>query len=485
MRSILVGGFCLSVSLYAQSNSAPSTCISRDAIYHPDAETRELFSKVRRLTRKGESAEAFSLVTEALSVQPENPRLQVALSEVLYRQGKLREAIDALNHANELDPCDPEAHYFAWRVNATAGQYLAAQKQLEIAHELSPNNALIQRMWSNMQEVLPPGVIADTPPHFDFYAKHIDCEGIPIRAGSVVSAATLVEVCGYVHRMLANLPNVRENLIARGGEIHITGEDQRLSDLPEFRDMRGEPDFTHPGETADASEKIDIDSVAIGLAGVYSACPEDRMTRTDHPRGTVCIHEFAHEIMNYGFDDKMRDEIREQYKSSTKKGLWKGAYAAINADEFWADVSRWYFGSSGGTSKMIGAIPQPGPEGLKNYDPRAYALAERLYSGRKQPRVIHMHEAKVVSRAAAFEKSTRDDAEILFVNNTGKRCRIYSIEQDGHLEDHNWLEPYSRKTMPSFIEAQWIIEDPVIRTQTIYRVDYSESEAVINAAPQT
>jgi len=222
LTSIVLWGICLTIHLHAQEGPISSLCSRRVNADIPDADTRELLSTVHRLTRQGKTEPALDLITPAIQEHPENSRLEIALSELLYRKGKLREAVDALNRANQLDPCDAEAHYFAWRVNATAGLYGAAQKQLDIAHALAPNSALIQRMWSNTQEALPPEVIADIPPHFDFYAKHIDCEGIPVRAASVVSATTLVQVCGYVRQMLANLPNVRENLIARGGELQQT-----------------------------------------------------------------------------------------------------------------------------------------------------------------------------------------------------------------------------------------------------------------------
>lgn len=44
----------------------------------------------------------------------------------------------------------------------------------------------------------------------------------------------------------------------------------------------------------------------------------------------------------------------------------------------------WYFGAHGDLN-MKGAKPANGREGLKAYDPAAYALLDKFYSGRMEP----------------------------------------------------------------------------------------------------
>ena len=61
--------------------------------------------------------------------------------------------------------------------------------------------------------------------------------------------------------------------------------------------------------------------------------------------------------------------------------MWKGAYAATNVSEYFAELTMWYFGTHGDLH-MTGQKPANGPQGLKAYDPEAYALLEDLYSGR-------------------------------------------------------------------------------------------------------
>ena len=76
----------------------------------------------------------------------------------------------------------------------------------------------------------------------------------------------------------------------------------------------------------------------------------------------------------------LRSRFDAQYRRSTGQGLWKGAYAGSNPDEFFAELTMWYFGTHG-DMHMEGPKPVNGPEGLKAYDPEAYALIEAFFKG--------------------------------------------------------------------------------------------------------
>ena len=107
----------------------------------------------------------------------------------------------------------------------------------------------------------------------------------------------------------------------------------------------------------------------------------------------------------------MRD-IRDTYERSvgTHKRWTRPdgtrAYAATNADEYFAELTMWYFGSHGeyvrrsadasgaAKSAAVGAaadprdgtdarapVPPPGPGGLASYDPDGFALLSAIYAG--------------------------------------------------------------------------------------------------------
>ena len=211
-----------------------------------------------------------------------------------------------------------------------------------------------------------------------FYSKYVDCEGIPIRSSDVVDDTALRQACGKVAMMLKGIPAAKERLIQRGAELHVIGRDQQTSDLPEFRDQRGKTYVDNTGRSTT------IDERTRGKGGLKASCGEENILHLSSDRyrdgSDICIHEFAHTIMTFGFTQEQRARIIDQYRRSLAKGLWQNAYGAVDPREFWAELSMWYFGSHGAHRKD-GPQLADGPQGLKAYDPDAYDLLNRLYHG--------------------------------------------------------------------------------------------------------
>ena len=129
---------------------------------------------------------------------------------------------------------------------------------------------------------------------------------------------------------------------------------------------------------------LTIDQRTRGMGGRISSCGEENLLKLpgDRYRGRdICIHEFAHCIYHYGMTREQRRLVKNQYRASLAKGLWDKAYAGSNDDEFFAEMSMWYFGTHG-DMHMTGPKPDIGPAGLKAYDPDAFALLDNFYSGR-------------------------------------------------------------------------------------------------------
>lgn len=224
-----------------------------------------------------------------------------------------------------------------------------------------------------------PVIITLRPPAQDFFSKELVYDGIPIKANEVVSDAAMYEAYRRMNMLLRNLlvkqPTLISNLLESHVELHIIGVHQVTSDLPEFRDLKGKPLPEYNGLT--------IDQRTRGMGGQLSSCGEENLLKLkrDHYYGRdICAHEFAHAIRNYGMPLEVVAQFNQQYQRSLAKGLWKGAYAASNADEFFAELTMWYFGTHGDLN-MTGPKPENGPEGLKKYDPEAYALFNNFYTG--------------------------------------------------------------------------------------------------------
>ena len=218
------------------------------------------------------------------------------------------------------------------------------------------------------------------PPEKDFFSKVLDFHGIPIKAHEVVSDEALYAAYGRLSLLFSNLlekqPMVISNLVAAGAELHIIGRDQVTTDLPEWRHDKGKPLVEYHGLTRDERTR--------GMGGLLTSCGEENLLHLpkDRYRGRdICLHEFSHNIRNHGIQREVRQRFDEQYRRSLDKGLWQRSYAGSNPDEFFAELTMWYFGTHGDL-RMTGTKPADGPDGLKQYDPDAYSLLDDFYSGR-------------------------------------------------------------------------------------------------------
>jgi alpha-glucosidase len=221
-----------------------------------------------------------------------------------------------------------------------------------------------------------PAIVLLNPPEREFFSKQLDFHGIPIKAHEVVADEALFAAYDRLSRLLAHLPMAVSNLAAAGAELHIIGRDQVTTDLPEWRHDKGKRLDEYHGLTRDERTR--------GMGGLLTSCGEENLLQLekDRYRGRdICLHEFSHNIRNHGIPAAVRARFNEQFKRSLAAGRWKGSYAGSNADEFFAELTMWYFGTHGDLN-MTGPKPDSGSDGLKKYDPEAYALFDDFYSGR-------------------------------------------------------------------------------------------------------
>lgn len=218
------------------------------------------------------------------------------------------------------------------------------------------------------------------PPEKDFFSKRLDFHGIPIKAHQIVADEALYAAHGRLSLLFSNLlirqPMVLSNLVASDAELHIIARDQVTTDLPEWRHDKGKPIAEYNGLTRDERTR--------GMGGRLTSCGEENLLKLPRDRyhgRDICLHEFSHNIRNHGIQQAVRLRFDEQYRRSLRNQLWVKSYAGSNPDEFFAELTMWYFGTHGDLG-MTGPKPANGPVGLKEYDSEAYALLDDFYSGR-------------------------------------------------------------------------------------------------------
>lgn len=127
------------------------------------------------------------------------------------------------------------------------------------------------------------------------------------------------------------------------------------------------------------------------MGGLQSSCGEENLLSLEHdqryPNREIVVHEFAHTLMDHGLPASAREDIERVFELAVvERGLWRRpdgskAYAATNAQEYWAELSMWYWGSHGEFCDGKRRLPVPGPAGLARYDALGFALVGAIYDG--------------------------------------------------------------------------------------------------------
>lgn len=110
---------------------------------HPDS-TAAKVGLVRSRIGENMLPEAFRLATEYRKTPPPEPSnvalLEDLYGEVRFRRGEVEEAAEAFNQALHADACLGRVHYDLAQYQMLSGNYLTAQKQVDLARKLAPDD---------------------------------------------------------------------------------------------------------------------------------------------------------------------------------------------------------------------------------------------------------------------------------------------------------------------------------------------------------
>jgi hypothetical protein len=315
--------------------------------------------------------------------------------------------------------------------------------------------SLLALSWLTAQgQGTPPAIEPINPPEAGFYGKVLDLEGIPIEAHAVVSDAAMLEAYRRLARLLEHLPQARKNLASAGAEFHIIGKNQMMVDLPECQFWKGKK---YDGE-------LTLDERDRGWGGLMSSCGEENLLALPSDRyrdhRDICSHEFAHTLMAFGLSEDVVRRIQDQYKASLAKGLWK-AYAGTNPDEFFAELTMWYFESRGDYGR-IEPPPQPGRAWLAAHDPEAFALLDDLYGGRIPiaERVWKLLPLADLNEVASLRSRASVRTTSLIARNLrSSKCEVYWVDFSGKPVAYGEIQPFCAWSGATFAAHSWLFTD--------------------------
>jgi hypothetical protein len=310
----------------------------------------------------------------------------------------------------------------------------------------------------------PPGFVESIdPPEEGFYVKRLRYAGIEIKSHASTEDRALLAARDKLEQMLRSNPFVRANLATAGAELHIIGAEQVPSDLPENRHLKGRP---YEGT-------LTIDERTRGTGGLAASCGEENLLKFARDRyegRDTCVHEFAHTLYNFGIDEATRALFDARYSAAKARGLWKEMYASTNPDEFFAELSMWYFGTHGdpGTLRRV----ESGPAWLAAYDPESFALLDRFYRG-------HIPGNQGIwPRAALVDVQKEHDlrstptytrARLLVRNRTSAELKLYWLDFEGVRKLYASIPPLGTSFQHTFAQHVWLVAttDGTARALTI------------------
>lgn len=238
-----------------------------------------------------------------------------------------------------------------------------------------------------------------------FYKKYTDALGIPILSSEKVPDGALLVAWDIVIAMLTKRPDLRQEMIRKKMRVGVMAQSEVTTDIPEHRHRkkpaRDDPRLTpaeranydRPGGIGSMTDKEYWDRRARGLGGNPTTCAEENLLGypgTRYYGENILVHEFAHAIMNVAIrtaDPQLYEEILAAYRDAMAKGLWKGHYAATNADEYWAEGPQFWFWSN--YEYRDGSRRVQSPDDLRQYDPRLYELLSRVYETHRIPMDVY------------------------------------------------------------------------------------------------
>jgi hypothetical protein len=239
-----------------------------------------------------------------------------------------------------------------------------------------------------------PSVIAP-PARFKFnlyYTQFTFAREFPVLGSKAVSPAALLKANDTIRKLFAYRHDLLKALIAAGVRLVVLGPTEKLSDLPEFQELRDKPGFDQvryrdyrpeerllvvpeenilglPGDPF-AGKGLVVSLFARALYEVTALRPidPDFETRRDKQQ---------YELRVKRLDIQFDQQLKKLFDAAAEKKLWKGTAAARDRAEYWVAGVEAYFDAAGsGQAPNLADRPITTREALKAYDPDLYALVD-------------------------------------------------------------------------------------------------------------
>ena len=224
-----------------------------------------------------------------------------------------------------------------------------------------------------------------------YYGQYLDSGGIPIVASPRAPAAALARARDIVAAMLAHRPDLRAALVRQSARVGVMAPDEGIADLPEHRHWTkpapDDPRLTqcerkYYGRIAAASDRDYWNARARGIGGLFTTVGAENLLALpgDRYRGeNILVHEFSHAILGAveQADPALYRAAERAFAAAAARGLWKGDYAGVTLQEYWAEGTQFWF-EDNMLARLDGTEVVSAAD-LRRYDPALYAVLAQVY----------------------------------------------------------------------------------------------------------
>jgi hypothetical protein len=255
--------------------------------------------------------------------------------------------------------------------------------------KLTPERDWRYRPPRQQPSVIPP------PPRFKidpYYTKFTWAREFVVLGSKHVSDEALLAANDTIRKMFAYRHDILKAMIGDGARLVVLGRNQKLSELPEFKDARAEADFDevrYHDYTPESKLMVVPEENVLGLPqdpfagksmvvsvfakGLYRVTASRPVIPDFEKQRSLQQYELRVKRLDIEFDNK----LKKIFDDAVSKGLWKGTPAGQSRIEYWSAGVEAYFDAAGaGHAPNLADRPITTREALKAHDPELYALVD-------------------------------------------------------------------------------------------------------------
>lgn len=315
----------------------------------------------------------------------------------------------------------PAVLLFASTLSACASAHPAMKASTAQPRE----DAIIRDYFAAAVTPVPAALVTRFSLDTTFYRKYANAVGVPIISSSLVPDEALLVTRDIVTHMLSARPDIRADLVERGGRVGIMAITEMTTDIPEQRDWKkpaiddrrltdGERErYNQPGGIGSMTDKEYWNRRARGMGGTFTTGAEENVLGypgTRYYGEHILVHEFSHNIHGAirRVDPELQKQLEEAYREATEKKMYLNArggrhYAVNTIAEYFAEGTQWWFWNNYPETFVTNGVEHRvwSPDDLKAYDPKLYDILSRVYPDHRIPMdVYHGKDLRAASNAS-------------------------------------------------------------------------------------